>query len=393
MSFSTVRALSALVVLSVSACDRPIEHASAPIGEPVPGLTAAELVRFRAGAALFNRVFTPEEGLGPLFNENQCSSCHTDPAAGGTGEQILVRATRFEPPDRCDALSAMSGENIRTRATPLLQAHGIQRQMLPASASHTARFTVSFLFGLGLVELIPEQTILALADPDDVDGDGISGRPGRDPSGRLGRFGRKADHATLRDFIETALRFEMGLTTPAHPAEVMPVTDSFPADVDPAGDPEVSDSAIAALYDFVRFLAPPQRRTRETAEERAIVAEGEAIFGAIGCTSCHVPEMVTGSSDVAALDGKRIELFSDLLLHDLGPGLVNACGIAATPTELRTAPLMGVSYRRALLHDGRTTDLTEAILLHGGEAEAVRERFRDLHPVDQDKLIQFLRTL
>src|SRR5690606_37630918 len=163
-----------------------------------------ELVRFRAGAALFNRVFTPEEGLGPLFNENQCSSCHTDPAAGGTGEQILVRATRFEPPDRCDALSAMSGENIRTRATPLLQAHGIQRQMLPASASHTARFTVSFLFGLGLVELIPEQTILALADPDDVDGDGISGRPGRDPSGRLGRFGRKADHATLRDFIETA---------------------------------------------------------------------------------------------------------------------------------------------------------------------------------------------
>src|SRR5690606_5212729 len=179
----------------------------------------------------------------------------------------------------------------------------------------------------------------------------------------------------LRDFIETALRFEMGLTTPAHPAEVMPVTDSFPADVDPAGDPEVGDSSIEALHDFVRFLAPPQRRTRETAEERAIVAEGEAIFGAIGCTSCHVPEMVTGSSDVAALDGKRIELFSDLLLHDLGPGLANACGIAATPTELRTAPLMGVSYRRALLHDGRTTDLTEAILLHGGEAEAVRERF------------------
>jgi CxxC motif-containing protein (DUF1111 family) len=362
-------------------------------GEPLAGLGKEELARFYAGKTLFDKVFTPEEGLGPLFNENQCSACHTVPAAGGTGEQLVTRASRFTPPDRCDPLSAVGGENVRSNATPALRAHGVDRQPYPADATESVHFNVPFVFGLGLVEAIPEAAILARADPEDLDGDGISGRPGRDADGRFARFGRKADHASLRDFVEGAAYREMGLTTPAFPHEGTIAGSPFPPGTDPAPDPELDENAVERLTDFLRFLAPLAPRQGESEADHRMIRQGEEVFNAIGCAACHVPSMTTGRHPVAALDRKRIDLYSDLLLHDMGPELANVCAPGATPTELRTEPLMGLGHRSNYLHDGRTGDLTEAVLLHGGEAAPARERFRNLEELQRHALIRFLRSL
>lgn len=386
------RALYALGVgLVITCCGRDGAPTGAP-GEPLPGLNHEQLARFRGGHALFDRVFTPGEGLGPMFNENQCSACHTDPASGGGGGEPVSRATRFVPPDSCDRLSSVGGENVRTQATPLMRAHGIEREEFPSEATERGRFTPPFLFGLGLVEAIPERTILARADPEDADGDGISGRAGRTADGRLGRLGRKAETATLLDFTDTALRQELGLTTPITPVESGLSGGSLPAGTDPVPEPEVDATAVALLVDFVRFLAPLGRVDRGAAH-RDSVRRGERLFESLGCVGCHVPTMTTGPSPIRALDRKRIHLYSDLLLHDMGSGLADVCGIGATPAEVRTEMLMGLRYREAYHHDGRSTELPAAILRHGGEAQAARDAFAALGPVSRLYLLTFLRSL
>jgi CxxC motif-containing protein (DUF1111 family) len=362
------------------------------LGSPLPDLNPEELTRFRTGEALFNRVFSEKEGLGPLFNENQCSACHTSPVAGGTGDQLVIRASRSTP-ERCDALSNVGGDNVRTQATAALRARGVQAQPFPASATERAQLTAPFLFGLGLVEAIPERAILERADPEDRDHDGISGRAGRDASGQLARFGRKADVASLRVFTENALHLEMGLTSRARSAEGTLAGQPFPAAVDPATDPEVDDRTVESLVDFIRFLAPPARQPRATLAEQQTVQRGELLFHTAGCDLCHVPALPTGRHLSAALDRGRVFLYSDLLLHDLGPQLSNVCSLTATPNEQRTALLMGLGRRTVFLHDGRARDLTQAIQLHGGEAEPARQRFRGLNELDQARLIEFLRTL
>jgi CxxC motif-containing protein (DUF1111 family) len=363
------------------------------IGDPLPDLTSEERVRFDAGLALFGRVFTPADGLGPLFNENQCSACHTFPASGGTGEQFATRMTRFTPPDRCDLLPLEGGENVQTNATPLLRAHGVTRRPPPKNATETDRMTVPFLFGLGLIEAIPESTLMGRADPDDRNGDGISGRAGRDVEGRFARFGRKAEHASIRSFSEGALLLEMGLTSPGRPEESLIDGQPFAAQVDPAPDPEVDSVVVNRLVDFVRFLAPSVQRAAVDAREAELLRRGERLFGEIGCAACHVPELRTGRSDVRALDRKPIRLFSDLLLHDLGPERAGGCGIGAMPGEYRTEPLMGLRHRRVFMHDGRIRDLFGAIRAHGGEATGARSAFEGLDRVTQESVIQFLRSL
>jgi CxxC motif-containing protein (DUF1111 family) len=383
--------LAAVITAVLPACAAPGD-AAAPIGEPLPGLTPAELARFRQGETLFNRVFTPEDGLGPLFNENQCSACHTSPATGGTGDQLIVKATRFTPPDLCDTLTAEGGENVRTQATPALRAHGITAQPFPRSATERASFTTTFLFGLGLAELVPAAELERLARRQAARG-AVAGRPGRTADGRIGRFGRKADEATLADFTHNALRFEMGLTTSRHASEGDIAGEPYPDGVDLADDPEISDEDVALLVDFMRFLAPPERARPATADERALVRLGEEVFARTGCAGCHVPGMTTPRNPSSALSRKRVYLYSDLLLHDMGPELAGVCGPGATPAELRTAPLMGLRYRTMLLHDGRAHDLVEAIRQHGGQAAAARQRFHGLTELEQNALLGFLRTL
>jgi CxxC motif-containing protein (DUF1111 family) len=239
---------------------------------------------------------------------------------------------------------------------------------------------------------MPDDELLSRNDPDDADGDGISGRATRDAEGRVGRFGRKAEFATIAGFTDTALRFEVGLTTPAHPREETVNGRPLPADADPMPEPEIDANGIALLTDFIRLLAPPAREIMSGATADT-VREGEKLFQRLRCVSCHSPEMRTGPGGVRAFDRVRVPLYSDLLLHDMGGGLSGECGPQASPTEWRTPPLWGLRYRSRLLHDGRATGVRDAVLAHGGEAAISRDAFATLRPADQMAVIRFLASL
>ena len=386
-----VAALVAGMVTS-AACGTPGDDVAQEAGRPLPNLTVDEQGRFLLGKAVFDRLTTPEEGLGPLFNANRCNSCHDLPVGGGFGVELVVKATRWDG-SSCDLLVDQGGDNIQKRATPLLQAHGIDNEIIPPNATSRVMVTGPMLFGTGLVEAVPDETILLREDPDDRDGDGISGRAGRTEDGRVGRFGRKLEFATLFDFIEGALRFELGLTTPQHPQEETVNGVPIPPDADPTPDPEMDNRGIGVLSDFVRFLAPPARAELSSPAARDSAARGERLFDEIGCTSCHVPSMRSGPSDVGALDRKTVNLYSDVLLHDMGSSLADVCAPNASPSEYRTSRLMGLRFQDNYLHDGRAQSLQQAILYHGGEAESRRDAFSRLNPSEQAFLIRFLSAL
>ncbi len=373
------------------------------LGDPTANLDAGDRGRFLLGRALFERLATPDEGLGPLFNAERCSDCHDQPVVGGGGARIrVVKATRFAD-GRCDLLHAEGGDNIQRRATDLLAAHGLGPERIPAAATASARVTAPPLFGLGLIGAVPDAVLLEAADPDDRDGDGISGRLPRLPDGRSARFGRKGDAATLRDFVVSALRFELGFTTPAHLDEIAVNGVPVPPGADPARDPEIDPVALGQLTDYLRFLAAPAPDRDLPDAARDTVARGQALFRQIGCTSCHRETLVTAVADTPASTGagsvaapladRTIRPWSDLLLHDMGEGLANVCGSDAAPAELRTAPLWGLRHRNLFLHDGRASDLPAAIRAHGGEAAAIRDAFLALPAEAQADLIRFLRSL
>jgi len=381
---------ASLALVAWLACRPAAEPGGIP-GQPLARLTDAELGRFLLGRAVFERRTTPEEGLGPLYNAERCSDCHLRPAAGGSGPALVLKATRYRE-GTCDLLVAEGGDNVQQHATPALARLGIAAERVPSRATDTMRLAGPALFGLGLLEAIPEEAILAREDPGDRDGDGISGRAARTADGRLARFGRKGETATVIEFVETALRLELGLTTPAHPAEETVNGVPVPNVADPAPDPEIDRRGMELLADYVRFLAPPAPESVPRDQEAAF-RQGEQLFSSIGCARCHVPEWRTGASEVVALRHRRIRPYTDLLLHDLGPGLAGACGAGAAPAEYRTAPLWGLRFRDRLLHDGRATTLLEAIAAHGGEAEAARQAFARLPPEQQAWLLAFLGVL
>jgi CxxC motif-containing protein (DUF1111 family) len=398
MTYATRRStlLCLVAAASVTACAaEPVaESVSAEIGDPLPGLSTRELAQFEAGRAHFSRQFTPESGLGPRFNENACSACHTTPADGGTGETLVTKATRLDGDDRCDLLIPLGGENVRLRVTPAAAAAGATRPPVPGEATHTARFTIPFLFGLGLVDAIAQSTLDAMADPDDADADGISGRVGRDASGTPARFGRKADQATLASFAEGAFRLEMGITTPAHPDEAMAgALPPVPPGADPAEEPEVDGATLESILDFLRFLAPPRPAQPSDEADRTTIESGRTLFTSLGCIGCHTPSLNTGTSPTSAIAGKSVGLYSDLLLHDMGPALEGTCASGAATREYRTEPLLGLRYRRLFLHDGRAGRVIDAVLAHGGEAQASRDAFAAMDRLTQEHVLRFLGTL
>ena len=380
----TAGGIAALVIVAC-ACPAPKK-----LGDPLDGLTQQESARFVQGREAFQRAFTPETGLGPLFNADGCAECHEDPATGGRGDEIESHVSVFDPATgSCDQLVEKGGPVIQQHATPALSAAlGIDREPTPAAAKVVASRSAPELFGLGLLDAVPDAEILALADPDDRDHDGISGRPNRFVDGRLGRFGRKAFVPTLREFNAGAYTIEQGITNPESPTEESIGGDTIPPGVDPVPEPEITQAALDATDDFVRFLAPPQRAHLDAAGRR-----GRKLFGAIGCAACHVPSLTTGDSPVEALRYKTVYAYTDLLLHDMGDGLADICFGLATPSEFRTAPLMGISKATALLHDGRAKSIEEAIRLHAGEASTARNRFEALSSQDRDALLRFLGSL
>lgn len=378
-------------LLSAHACRR-----EAPaLGAPLDRLTPEQRDQFERGRAEFQRVFAPETGLGPLFNANACAECHESPVAGGPGDEVEVHAAAFLQGGFCDPLVEKGGPVIQQQATPALEAAlGIKREPFPAQVIARARRTTPDVFGFGLLDAVPEATILALADPDDRDGDGISGRPNRSDDGRLGRFGRKALVPTLREFNDSAFVIEQGITNPAVPEENTIAGKPIPKGVDPVSDPEIDQDAIDVTDAFVRFLAPPAPRLGR--EE----TRGQKVFSDIGCARCHVPTLRTGEHPIKALNGREVAAYTDLLLHDMGAELADICLGGATPSEFRTEPLMGLRLSEQVeegepqfLHDGRARSIEEAIVLHGGEGAAARNSFRVLSDAERKALLAFLRSL
>lgn len=362
-------------------------------GSALPGVTPTEFAAFTLGLEDFREIEEPGDGLGPLFNGTGCASCHNVPAIGGGSPMTEMRAGARDADGRFRVVGGTTLYQLFS-----IPDHRCQAQV-PAEATVVARRMSIPLFGAGLIEAIPDETLLALEDPFDRDRDGISGRAAivtdiATRQRRVGRFGWKAQIATLLTFAGDAYTNEMGITNDVFPEEPYGgISDARLRECDRLRDPEdlvdprTGKRAIDNFEAFMKFLAPPPRGTISD-EARA----GEQLFTAIGCASCHVPALSTGANASAALHRKTVQLFSDLLLHDVGTG-DGIAQEAAEPEEIRTPALWGLRFRRPLLHDGSAMTPADAIRRHAGEASGVLERYQSLTNEQRRVLLAFLDSL
>ncbi len=406
------------------------DRTSNAYGNPAPGLSQDELSEHVDGDAAFEASFVTSPaprlgGLGPTFNHTSCNGCHPrdgrglahfggppllspmlirvslpegiPDAPGGAvpvpqlGTQLQDHAVFGVDPEvevelTWEESTYSYGDGTPyTLRRPRLSLSRPDGTALPDDLLMSARIAPP-VFGLGLLEAIPERTILALADPDDEDGDGISGRPNYAWDPRigvpvLGRFGWKANTPDLELQVGNAFFNDMGLTSPLHPEE--------------DGSAELTAEDISLTRFYLATLGVPARVTLSQEAEN-----GERLFGDMGCASCHVPSLETGVHEFEILENQAIEPYTDLLLHDLGDGLADhRPDWLADGREWRTPPLWGIGLTETVLplatylHDGRARNLAEAILWHGGEGEGSREAFRTASAKDREALIAFLRAL
>ena len=308
------------------------------------------------------------------------------------GAEFARKATRFED-GKCSLLIEHGGDMMQMRATPALEALGIQSDPIPPQATAIARISAPALFGAGLVEAVPDEEILEQQDPEDRNRDGISGRAATALGGGVGRFGRKGTFATIRSFVVGALAGEMGITSAQNLAEEKPGGNPLPAAADPAPEPEIDSAGVNALTRFVQLLAAPAPEVPASNAVRDTIERGRRLFDELGCTACHTPSMRTGRDGPPALRRKTVQLYSDLLLHDMGKEAASICAPGVFPSEWMTPSLMGLRFRQQFLRDGRAQRLEAAIAAHDGEAAASRDRFDRLPPVLQAQLVRFLRSL
>lgn len=426
-----------------------------------PNITFAEEQDFKLGNALFTKLWVSSpsstqasDGLGPLFNARACQSCHLKDGRGHPPERdrdatsMFLRLARApSTPDeraKLERLDAMSlpdpvyGGQLQDQAVPGLSAEGrmvirYDDQPVTLGGGETVMlrkptYSVADLgygpldptttlsprianpmIGLGLIEAIAEEDILALADPEDQNRDGISGKAARARDHRtgeikLGRFGWKAQNASVRDQSSSAFAGDIGISTPDDPRSF---GDCTPGQADclasatgvqaRLGDTEAPDPVLDLVTFYAKTLAPPARRDVENAE----VLRGKQLFYENGCITCHRPKFVTSrKADNKAQAFQLIWPYSDFLLHDMGEGLADGQAVGdATASEWRTPPLWGIGLTQTVsghtffLHDGRARSLTEAILWHGGEAQAARDLFAASAPQDRKALITFLESL
>lgn len=365
-------------------------------GGPLPGISAQEFERFRVGLEDFLEVEEPEDGLGPVFNGRSCAECHSIPAVGGSGTIIEMRAGRRDAEGNFDPLPG--GSVFQLFSIP---PHTCQEQIPPEANVVAPRKSIP-LFGAGVVEAIPDEALAALADPNDRDGDGVSGRvhwvtDAASGAARAGRFGWKAQQATLLSFCAEAYLEEMGITNELFPSENAPNGDKerlsrcLPVrtvrGIEDVADRFTGLRGIDNFEAFLRFLAPPPR-----GKITDLVQRGERVFAEIRCASCHVPVLLTGASANPAFDRRPVPLYADLLLHDIGTGDGIVQG-AALGEEIRTPALWGLRVRRGLLHDGSAATPSEAIRRHEQEGAEARRLFQSLPPEDVTALLAFLDSL
>lgn len=415
---------------------------------------------FNLGNGLFTKTWvsspsstTASDGLGPLFNARACQLCHLKDGRGhppvGADDAPVALFLRLSVPADYAAETAQIADWIATRDEPTYGGQ-LQTFNLPGVAAEakmrttwkdlpvtlaggevatlrSPEYTIADpaygplnpdvmtspriaqqMIGLGLLEAIPAEDILANADPEDADGDGISGRASIVMSREfgvpmLGRFGHKAGMPSIREQSAAAFSGDMGLSTPLHPASAGDCTAAeeacldAPTGADPVTDVEVSAESLDLVTFYARNLGVPERRDPGAPE----VLRGKRIFYGSGCAACHTPKFVTGRmKDESAQSFQLIWPYTDLLLHDMGEGLADHRPEGrATGSEWRTAPLWGIGLtaqvagQTTFLHDGRARSLLEAILWHGGEAQAARDAVVELSPTDRADLIRYLESL
>jgi CxxC motif-containing protein (DUF1111 family) len=411
----------------------------------VPGLSPELREDFTFGNRLFNTnwVIAPSstskfDGLGPVFNRVSCSSCHFKDGRGqppatpdAMMESMLIRLSiPGEGKDGAPNPHPVYGDQLQDRSIPGVPAEGYAtvsyreiRGTYPDGTSYSLRQpTYHFnklafgplgddiqisprvapsVFGLGLLEAVPEATILALADEHDSNGDGISGRPNRVYNGEtgkveLGRFGWKANQPDLRQQLAGAFLGDIGITTPPHPEQNCTEAQKDCQNAPHGGEPELSEDFLRRLTHYNQLLAVPAARKLDDPQ----VKRGEKLFYQAQCASCHTPRMKTGDSPIPQLAHQVIHPFTDMLLHDMGEALAdNRPDFEATGREWRTPPLWGLGLQQVvnghttLLHDGRARNAEEAILWHGGEAEKAKQRFMAMSKPDREALLAFLYSL
>jgi len=374
------------------------------LAEPIPGLSGEQLRSHVIGDEVFGTIFTPDEGLGPVFVANSCESCHI---GDGKGHPIttLTRFGRYEN-GTWDPLTALGGAQLQNRSI-----ENYPDESIPAEANGVTRLMPPAVTGLGFLEAVPDSTLLNLADPNDEDGDGISGRvnlieppdffePGvhhiQIDGKFIGRFGKKASAINLLHQTVLAYKQDMGITSDFDTEDIFNPAVG-PGTGDEAEDPEISAATVRSNVFYLRTLKAPPRREVNNPD----VQQGEKIFNQINCSSCHIPTFKTGNSTIDVLSNKTFHPYTDLLLHDMGAELNDGYIEASDQrSEWRTAPLWGIGLAETtqggetfFLHDGRARTLNEAIQLHGGEGAQSREAYRNLTDTEKEQLITFLKSL
>ncbi|ANI90753.1 hypothetical protein A9P82_11585 [Arachidicoccus ginsenosidimutans] len=410
---------------------------SQAFGEAIDGLTSWDAFVHSVGDDIFSQTFVSNPaphfgGLGPIYNNVSCVSCHHNDGKGtptlGTVTSSLLTRISIPGTDEHGGPLAAPGfglqlqdksnngapevkVNISYTEIPFTFPDGETASLRKPTYTVTSPYTalpagymISIrlappVFGLGLLELIPETTILANADPNDANGDGISGKanyvynPVTNKT-ELGRFGLKSNTPTVQIQVASAFQQDMGITSSIFPQESsyeQPQYDGL------SDDPEITDSLLNATVFYARTLAVPARRNVND----SVCLHGERIFKQTGCANCHLPSVRTGVDvRLPMLSNQLIHPYTDLLLHDMGDGLADGRpDYLATGNEWRTMPLWGIGLfgktngTPYYLHDGRARTITEAILWHGGEAQKARDNFVQLSKSDRAALLKFLNSL
>lgn len=362
------------------------------LGDPLPGLTKAQVATFLDGKEDFEDAETEAGGLGPIFNRSSCVTCHSAPVTGGASS---INVTRFGRVDGgvFNPLASLGGSLQQE-----MEINSVLHEVVPPEANVVAQRNSTPLFGLGLIEAIPDQEILRNVRRMPLDG--VLGKVSKvadAATGKMliGRFGWKAQQATLLSFAGDAYLNEMGITSRLFPVENAPngnaqLLAQYDTVVDPEDvvDPATGRGDIDRVADFMRYLgAPPRPPLTNSA------AAGRSVFQNTGCAVCHVPLMITGPNKVTALDRQEVWLFSDLLLHDMG-SLGDGIGQGtADVRDMKTAPLWGLRVSAPYLHDGRATTVDEAIKAHDGESKAAKDRYLKLNKQQVQQLIDFLMSI
>ena len=428
---------------STTAQDPGVRGGDPGAGGPLAALSQHEGEYFAAGQNDFSESETVAEGLGPRMNLDSCSGCHMQPAVGGSSPAVNpqvafatqdgardgvpsfitadgpVREVRFvRNPDQ----SADGGVHalFTINGRPGAGSCGLQQPDFDGQlAAHNVIFRIPTpTFGAGLIEQIPDSAIVAnqASNPSAKRALGIAGRPNFSVSGRtitgqtnnngndgtIARFGWKAQNKSLLVFSGEAYNVEMGITNELFQTErdetdgcqYAPVPNSI---TNPdATTPVDTLSSVEKFSHFMRFLDAPKPSTTKPGGS-ASITRGQALFASVGCAYCHTPSLKTGNSAVAALRYQDVNLYSDLLIHDMGNGLADGVSQGeAGPREFRTAPLWGLGQRIFFLHDGRTKDLVAAIRAHasgGSEGSGVVQNYSALSEAQKLDLLNFLRSL